>query len=386
MARPQKTELARERFNLSPPGSERDGSGCSATAPTAVGRSRAEPAPYWCWSAKGGTTQPLRRCRIRRLRRPRSPPSLGAAPPHARPDGFRTRASCGGLRFVRTWPRPNRRVQDGPLRNGTASATPCRLGGHCPRDDGRNRLVESISSDATMSPEEIPAYARWPIEVTFRDLKQHPARRPRTGSGAAVERTALRASSITVLWYDRVGHGSAFDWVPCSLVPPAPKPSFQEVLATARRAAKPHRHLLIHRAGALRQQIRGSPPAADRALPPTASSSRGRVMESRRPETRSEGPLDHDHAGAVVAAQVAAEADPGSRAPGRRRLRRGAAAKGRGPGARRWRRWDGPRPAGRRWGSPPPARRVQRRRRAWRRGPLRLCKNPGRHSVGPRSR
>jgi len=138
-----------------------------------------------------------------------------------------------------------------------------------------------FSSDATMSPEEIlQAYAlRWPIEVTFRDLKQHlgfadPPNRKR----AAVERTAPWVGllfSITVLWYDRVGHGSAFDWAP--LRPwyrQRRSPSFQEVLATARRAAAASAFVdpivLVH----FGNKSGGSPLAADRAPPPTASSSR----------------------------------------------------------------------------------------------------------------
>lgn len=101
-----------------------------------------------------------------------------------------------------------------------------------------------FSTDATMSAEEVlQDYAlRWPIEVTFRDIKQYlgfadPPNRKR----AAVERTAPWVGllfSLIVLWYDMHGHGSAFDWTPLRpWYPHRRGPSFQDVLAAARRAA-----------------------------------------------------------------------------------------------------------------------------------------------------
>ena len=101
-----------------------------------------------------------------------------------------------------------------------------------------------FSTDTTMTPEQLlQRYAlRWTIEVTFRDLKQllgfaDPPSRKR----AAVERTAPWVGllfSIVVLWYDQHGHGSVLDWTPLRPWYRHRKgPSFQDILATARRAA-----------------------------------------------------------------------------------------------------------------------------------------------------
>ena len=101
-----------------------------------------------------------------------------------------------------------------------------------------------FSTDPTMSAEQVLQYyaLRWPIEVTFRDLKQHLGfADPPSRTRLAVERTAPWVGllfTLTILWYDQNGHGSAFDWVP--LRPwyrHRQGPSFQDVLAAARRAA-----------------------------------------------------------------------------------------------------------------------------------------------------
>ncbi len=100
-----------------------------------------------------------------------------------------------------------------------------------------------FSTDASMSAEQVlQDYAlRWPIEITFRDLKQHLGfADPPSRKRAAVERTAPWVGilySLVVLWYDTHGHHSIFD-----LVPLRPwyrlrrGPSFEDILATTRRA------------------------------------------------------------------------------------------------------------------------------------------------------
>ncbi len=256
--------------------SERDGSGCSATAPTAAPKSGRT---AYCNSVLVGAMR--HDAALTTLPDPAPATAEVASSPGPRLPTPAQMAQDEGIPWrpatVRIYGRTNRRVQDG--RRAMVPRLP-RLaapGGHCPRDDGRNRACRVTSPDATMSPEEIlQAYASGGPSRSPATSSSTPASpTPRTGRGPQSGRNALGGppspspSSGTTAF----GHGSAFDWGPAApLVPPAPKPLFpggpRDGASGCVGIVDPI--VLVH----FGNKSGGSPLAEDRAPPPTASSSR----------------------------------------------------------------------------------------------------------------
>ncbi len=154
VARLKKTELARELVQLVASWVRRDGSGCSATAPTAAPKSGRTCPATRCWSVQCGTTQPLRRLPDPAPATGRGRPVSGgraSTPAQMAPGRGHPVEACDGPHLR---PRPNRRVQDGPL-HAMVPRLP-RLaapGGHWyPRDDGLKSPVRVCLSQRERLP------------------------------------------------------------------------------------------------------------------------------------------------------------------------------------------------------------------------------------------